>query len=98
MYELDGIVYAGEPIKPIKVISVRLLENYKLLLKFATGEVKIYDVLPLLNKPVFALLKDEDIFKSVYVESGTAVWNDGDIDIAPETLFIDGITIKDNKG
>ena len=92
MYELNGIVYAGELKKPIKVISARPLENHQLLLKFATGETKIYDVKPLLGKPVFIALKDESVFNSVYVDGGTAVWCDGEIDIAPETLFVDGIT------
>lgn len=35
-------------------------------------------------------LKNKELFNSVYIDYGTLVWNDGEIDIAPETLFEEG--------
>ena len=91
MYVIDGIAYAGEQPKPVRVKAVRPLEDYKVLITFTNGERKIFDFAPLLDMPCYQPLKDRAVFCGVYVELGTLVWNDGDIDIAPETLFIEGV-------
>ncbi|MDR2945195.1 MAG: DUF2442 domain-containing protein [Candidatus Adiutrix sp.] len=87
MFIIDGIAYAGEASKMPEVVEVRPLNDYTLWLRFSTGEVKIFDVKPLLDRPVFAPLKDVGVFQSVYLDYGVTVWNDGNIDIAPETLY-----------
>lgn len=91
MYVIDGIAYAGEQPKPVRVKAVRPLEDYKVLITFTNGERKIFDFAPLLDMPCYQPLKDRAVFCGVYVELGTLVWNDGDIDIAPETLFSEGV-------
>lgn len=97
MYVIDGIAYAGEQIPPIKVKSVRPLDAHKLWIRFNTDEEKIFDFTPLLEYPAYKPLKDESIFKEAYVDFGTVVWNDGDIDIAPEQLYEKGVEAKGNK-
>ena len=87
MYELNGIMYAGNPAPQLTVKSVRALAGYKLWLRFSTGEEKEVDISSLLNEPVFTALKDVSVFNSVYVDYGTVVWNNGAIDIAPEFLY-----------
>ena len=87
MYELNGIMYSDSPTPLLTVKSVRPLANYKLLVRFSTGEEKSIDINSLLNEPVFKALKDISVFNSVYVDYGTVVWNDGTIDIAPEYLY-----------
>lgn len=67
-------------------------EDYTLILHFTNGEIKKYDVRPLLDKGVFATLKDLSIFKQVHVSYGTIEWP-GEIDICPDTLYEDGIDI-----
>jgi hypothetical protein len=91
MYIKNNLAYAEDNAKPITVISVRSLSNYKLWVRFSTGETKIFDFLSLLDKGAFQLLKDESIFNSVYLDYGIPVWNDGTIDIAPEYLYRHGI-------
>ena len=87
MYELNGIVYADDPAPLITVKYVRPLDDYRLLVRFSTGEEKKVDISDLLDEQVFKPLQDLNIFKSVYVDYGTVVWCDGAIDIAPEYLY-----------
>lgn len=87
MYVSDGIAYAGEKIPAIKICGVRPMKDYKLWLRFTTGETKVFDFKPLLSQPAFAPLKDAATFAGVYIDYGVTVWNDGDIDIAPQYLY-----------
>ena len=93
MYIVNGIAYAGEPEPSIRVGGVRPLDDYKLWVRFSTGEAKIFDFKPLLDAPGFAPLRDEDIFKQVYIDYGVTVWQDGEIDIAPEKLYEEGVAV-----
>lgn len=90
MYVIDGIAYAGEPAPAVKVCGVRPLPEYRLWVRFNTGAVKIFDFKPLLDTPAFAPLRDLNLFNQVYIDYGIPVWNDGEIDIAPEKLYADG--------
>jgi len=95
MFIVDGIAYAGEPAPAVKVSGVRPLADYRLWLRFSTGEAKIFDLKPLLDRPAFAPLVDKDVFTGVYIDYGVPTWNDGDIDIAPETLYHESIPVGD---
>lgn len=93
MYVRDGIAYAGEPTMPIKVIGVRPLPDFKLWVRFTTGEAKIADFKPLLEDAGFKPLNDPEMFRGVYIDYGCTVWNDGAIDIAPEYLYENGVLV-----
>jgi hypothetical protein len=92
MYVKDEIAYAEERAKPLTVISVRPLEDHRLWVRFSTGEEKVFDFTPLLETEVFKPLQDETSFRGVYVDYGVTVWNNGDIDIAPEYLYENGVS------
>jgi hypothetical protein len=77
----------------MEVVEVRPMSDYRLWLRFATGEEKIFDMTPKLGFPVFEALKDKKQFDGVYVDFGTAMWNGGEIDIAPERLYRDGVAV-----
>ncbi len=94
MYIVDGIAYAGTQAPAIKVSGIKPLGDHKLWIRFNTGEVKFFDFKPLLEKPAFAPLADEDVFKGVYIDYGITVWNDGEIDIAPEYLYEHGVAFQ----
>ena len=91
MYIIDGIAYAGERKPPIKVSGVRPLDGRRLWLRFNTGEIKIFDFTPLLSSPAFAPLNDQTVFSGVYIDYGVTVWENGDIDIAPEYLYMNAV-------
>ena len=91
MYIVDGIAYAGEKSLPIRVWGVRALKDFRLWVRFNTGEQKIFDCKQLLDSPAFTPISDPSVFQGVYLDYGVTVWNDGDIDIAPETLYEQGV-------
>ena len=87
MYERNGILYADKHNEMICVTEVKVLEEYKLLLTFSNEEKKVYDVAPLLELSVFQPLKNKALFDTATLDFETVTWNNGDIDIAPETLY-----------
>lgn len=64
-------------------------DDYTLVLYFTNGDVRKFDVSPLLDQGVFSQLKDISIFKQAHVTYGTVEWP-GEIDICPDTLYEDG--------
>ena len=87
MYIIDGIAYAGERTRAIRVSGVKPLPDYKLWLRFNTGEIRIFDFKPLLSSAGFAPLNDVETFREVYIDYGVTTWLDGDVDIDPEYLY-----------
>lgn len=92
MYVIDGIAYAGEAAPMLEAKAVQAMENHILRVRFNDGAVRDFDFKPLLNRPAFAPLKDEALFRTVALEYGVPVWCDGDIDIDPEWLYAGGIS------
>lgn len=68
------------------VKEVQPREDYTLLLTFADGTKKVFDAQTLLDKAIYAELKNIDFFLGAKAECGTVVWSD-EIDIAPEYLY-----------
>ncbi|MBE6648976.1 MAG: DUF2442 domain-containing protein [Ruminococcaceae bacterium] len=93
MYIENGIAYAGDKSPAITVCGIRALSDYKLWIRFSNGEAKEFDFKPLLSSPAFLPLKDEAVFKDVYIDFGCPVWKDGEIDIAPEYLYEHGLKV-----
>lgn len=67
------------------VTSVAPLPDYRLLLGFANGEKRVFDVAPYLDKGVFSALRDLSVFRSVRVSFDTIEWANG-ADLCPEVL------------
>nr|VFJ68532.1 MAG: Protein of unknown function (DUF2442) [Candidatus Kentron sp. DK]VFJ70224.1 MAG: Protein of unknown function (DUF2442) [Candidatus Kentron sp. DK] len=68
------------------VIRVFPRDDFTLELWFSTGDYRLFDMKPYLNRGVFTKLKDLTQFKRAYVCFDTVCWPDN-LDIAPETLF-----------
>ena len=75
------------------VVRVLPRKNYHLEMEFDTGEVRIFDVRPYLDKGVFRQLKDEKLFEQAYVGFDTVCWPN-ELDIAPETLYVDSVPVS----
>lgn len=77
-----------------KVIAVSANADFSLDLKFSDGSTKRFDVTPYLDHGIFTELKNLDYFKQARVAFGTVQWPN-EQDIAPETLYIDGVAIDE---
>lgn len=69
-----------------RIKSASAINNHTLIVEFDNNQKK-YDVSPLLNKDMFAPLKNPAFFKAVKVEQGgfAVVWN-SEIDISEYEL------------
>ena len=75
----------------LKIIRADYLTDYKVKVVFSDGACRIFDFSPVIAKyTVFKELSDLEKFRS-YVLTDTLEWNDGEIDIAPEYLYENGI-------
>ena len=86
MYILNDICYAGELQEGIKVTEVKPLRGGIMLVTFSTGEKRLFDT-TLLQGSAFAPLADEKIVSNPVLFHGVITWNNGEIDIAPETVY-----------
>ena len=77
----------------IDVIGVIPKDNFLLLLEFENGEKKEFDCKTLFDKKPFHKLQDRYFFNRAKVSFGTVAWSD-EIDIAPETLYLDSKPIN----
>lgn len=73
-----------------RVKAVDVLENYKLRITFKNDEVRIFDVEPYFELPVFKMLRDSPNFYNIKVAHGTVVWA-GDIDLCPDTIYLESV-------
>jgi len=77
----------------IDVVNVIPKDDFILLLEFENGENGEFDCKILFDKKPFQVLKDKSFFKKAKNAFGTVVWND-EIDISPETLYIESRKIE----
>jgi len=71
-----------------RIAHVIPTDDFKLVLTFTNGELKIYDCSDLLNFGVFKELQDKNYFKQVKITDGTIAWPH-EQDICPDTLYLD---------
>ena len=81
------------PMNP-RVVSVKPLSEYRLLVEFSNGERKILDVSSYLTFGVFQQLKDPAVFSAVRVSYGTVEWP-GEMDLCPDTVYLESVPAND---
>ena len=88
MYIVNDICYAGELQQGIKITEVKPLRGGMLLVTFSTGEKRLFDT-TLLKGSAFEPLRGEKILNNPTLFHGVITWNNGEIDISPETVYRD---------
>lgn len=72
------------------------VSDYKLILTFEDGSVKLADLGPYLDGEIFEPLKDIDYFKTVRLNSelDTIVWESG-ANMSPDFLYEIGVSVTE---
>ncbi len=75
-----------------RIIGIEPLDDYKLKLRYETGEMRLFDVMPYITGDWFGLLRDKGYFKSVRIisEGNGIEWREGQ-DIAPHELYEESV-------
>ena len=66
--------------------SVEIVDGFKLIITFDTGERRMLDIAPFMSGEWYGHLRDPDYFKLVVVNGYSVEWPEGQ-DIAPEDLY-----------
>ena len=74
MYELNGIVYAGNPTPMKKVIYAEYRGNYMIRVAFNTGEVVDVNFTHGFDGSAFEPLKNESVLKDFEIQHGVLTW------------------------
>ena len=76
-----------------KITDLETFSDYKLKLRYETGEEKIFDVAPYIHGDWYGRLKNAEYFRTVRILPGGSgiEWADGQ-DIAPHELYEAGAT------
>jgi hypothetical protein len=69
-----------------RVRQLRAAEDFRLVLTFTNGEVRVFDVKPYLSFPVFRPLADPALFAAARLYLGSVAWPGGQ-DLCPDTLY-----------
>lgn len=76
----------------MKLIAVKALKDFKLLLKYDNKENREFDVKPYLSMDIFQELKENNIFNAVKISFDTVEWpNSADLD--PDVLYQDSVAV-----
>lgn len=86
MYIVNDICYAGTMQENIKVTEAKPLRGGMMLVTFSTGEQRLFDTTTLQGS-AFDALKDDIVFSHPTIFHGVITWDNGQIDIAPETVY-----------
>jgi hypothetical protein len=70
------------------ITDAHYIKNYELELIFEDGSKGITDLSEYAeSNTIFKKFKNTEYFKNYKIEYGTLIWGNGELDIAPETLY-----------
>ena len=73
-------------------VSVTVLQNHILRVRFVNGELRDFDMKPLLARKCYQSLVNDVLFRTANVAYGTIQWANG-LDIDPEWLYEDSVPV-----
>ncbi len=70
------------------IVDAEYIRDYEIKLKFADASEGTVDLSSYIDKDtVFRAFQDLGYFRNFQIEYGTLVWGQGELDLAPETLY-----------
>jgi Protein of unknown function (DUF2442) len=70
------------------VKAVQPLDDYRLELLFESGERRVFDMKPYLQRGVFVRLQNRAVFQAACVVAGSVEWPGG-LDLSYDTLYLE---------
>ena len=73
----------------LRISDAEYLDNYRVRFVFDNGREGVADLHQMIfddPRPVFAPLRDNDVFQQLFVDHGALCWP-GDLDVAPEYIY-----------
>ena len=77
-----------------RVADVVANDDFTLTLTFTSGETRVFDVRPYLDKGVFQELRDLKLFRTARVVMGTVQWLH-EQDFCPDTLYVESKSLTE---
>lgn len=85
---IDGMAYGGELLDmDPTVVSASKNGSGSMLVTFSNGETRVFKSSKITEFPVFRRLADDSVFFDFKIEDGVMTWENGKVDLAPETMF-----------
>lgn len=84
-------------IDDVYIVDAIPLPHHHLLCQYNNGRWNLVDFRPLLQFPAFNDLKSERLFYDIDFSNGVTNWDNERIDIAPEYLYRNGISLSPEK-
>ncbi len=79
----------------LAIIKVQPISDFQLILTFANGETRLFDMKPYLETGIFQELKAVSMFNTVRVSFDSIVW-DNEADLDPEILYKNSTAINND--
>ena len=76
----------------LRITAAEYAGGHMLRLTFSTGEVRLVDFVPMMQKGICRKLQDIDYFKAFRLDPFTVDWND-EIGFAPRYLYERGVEV-----
>ena len=89
---MEELIHGERELSP-DAVSVSVLENHVLRVRFVNGELRDFDAKPLLSRKCYRELNNEVIFRTARAECGTVMWANG-YDIDPDWLYEDSVPVN----
>ena len=88
---MEDLIRGSREMAP-DAVGVTVLPDFVLRVRFINGELRDFDMKPLLPRKCYQPLENELLFKTARIEFGTVQWANG-ADIDPEWLYEDSVPV-----
>lgn len=89
---MEKLITAGHELAP-DAVSVTTIPPRVLRVRFANGELRDFDMTPLLARKCYQPLASDILFRAARVAFGVVQWPNG-LDIDPEWLYEDSVPVE----
>ena len=89
---MENLIIGKRELSP-DAASVTILPDHLLRVRFINGELRDFDMKPLLARKCYLPLNNDILFQTASVAFGTVQWANG-LDLDPEWLYEDSVPVQ----